>query len=154
MIFPRSIQESPLDAEGLELDVEVAMGVDGFRWVRWMEGESPDPPRESMGRFLARHDDPLAHVQLPAAAAIPLAPQPYRHLPRYSLDAGAALQACDQVGLFRDGGATLGQDRDGTWTLGLTGEAPPLRDPRLPRLLTRGVLRWLRLRRGFGKSLP
>lgn len=129
------------------------MRVDGFRWVRWLEGESPEPPRESMGRFLARRDDPLAHVQVPAAAAIPLAPQPYRHLPRYSLDACPALQACDRVGLFRDGAATLRQDPDGTWTLTLSGEATPLHDIWLPRLLTRGVLRWLDLRGDDRKPL-
>jgi hypothetical protein len=139
MIYPRAPGPAA-DSRALELDVEVALRVDGFRWVRWREGETPDPPRESGGRFLARRDDPLGHLQVPALASVPLAAQPYRHLPRYSLDAALALEACDRVGLFQEG-AMLRREPGGAWALELPG-AGAQADRSLPRLLARAALVW------------
>ena len=152
MIFP-VVTSGARAKRALELDVQVALRVDGFRWVRWLDGESPDPPRESAGRFLASPDDPLAHLQVPAPTSMAFAPQPYRHLPRYSRDPGLALAAGERAGLFRDGGASLGQDASGTWTLRLTDLDHPLRDACLPVLLARAALQWLARDRPSRKGL-
>ncbi len=142
MIFHVTTGGVPANARALELDVQVALRVDGFRWVCWMNGESPDPPRESAGRFLAREDDPLAHIQVPASPSTPLALQPYRHLPRYSLDAGLAITICDRIGLFRDSGVSLRVEGDGCWVLQRSGDGDALRDASLSSLLSRATLRY------------
>jgi hypothetical protein len=124
------------------LDVEVAMRLDGFRWVRWRDGSSPDAPRDSYGRFLAREDDPLTHLFQPAPLWVPLAPQPYRHLPRYSGDVQLALRACERAGLFSGGRAALRREATGRWVLTIPAAGLLLSDDSLPLLLTRGALAW------------
>lgn len=154
MSSPASARRAPPDTRTLELDVELAQRIYGFRWVRWLQGESPDAPRDSAGRFLARADDPLAHLQAAAPLSLHLAPQPYRHLPRYSLDERLALTACERVGLFRHGGITLGAETDGTWTLRLPRDDRSFRDATLPALLARAALAWHQRSAPSRKGLP
>ena len=153
MILRRETRTRDTEASTLDLDVEVALRVDGFRWVRWRASESPDAPSDSRGRFLARRGDPLAHLQVAAHLSVPLAPQPYRHLPRYSLDAGLALAACERVGLFGDGGAMLRREPNGLWAIELPRHGPTQRDRSLATLLTRAAVRWRELHAGCRQEL-
>jgi len=138
--LPRSVATSRSPTP--PLDVEVAVRLGGFRWVRWRAGWSPDAPRDSHGKFLAREDDRLAHAHRPAPPSLQLAPQPYRHVPPYSADVGLALQACEHAGLFREGGAALHLRADGRWELAIREAELLLDDATLPELLTRGALAW------------
>jgi hypothetical protein len=120
MILGQPVREARSDAGALELDVQIALRMGGFPWVRSM---------------------PLAH-------------QPYRHLPRHSQDARLALQSCERVGLLREGGATLRQGGDGTWILEPAGQDALLHDVSLPSLRARAALSWHRHRPDFRKGLP
>jgi hypothetical protein len=126
----------------LELDLLVAVRLDGYRWVTWREGSSPDLPRESLGRFLAPPDGLLAHLYHQAPLTLPTAPQPYRHLPGYSRDPTEAFRVCERVRLFRDGRAELGRDADGAWRLTLPRDGLVIRHASLPSLLCRAALAW------------
>lgn len=129
------------------LDVEVAIRLERYRWVRWAPDTSPELSVDDQGgRFLGPPGHLLSHLWVPAPADCPLASQPLRYLPSYSRDVSLAFRACESCGLFRDGAARLTRADDGSWRIVV--HAPPmdLRDEMLPRLLCRAGLTWSRTR--------
>lgn len=111
-------------ARDMDLDRRVALAAGGFRWVVWSVAGVGDRRSEPTGRFLARPDDRMAAWHVPAAGNEPLAPEPLRHVPWYSSDAGAALDAAAECGLFSMGSAALAMDEEGFWVV---------KSPALPR---------------------
>jgi hypothetical protein len=111
-------------ARDVDLDRRIALAAGGFRWVVWSVGRVGDRSWESKGRFLARPDDRMAGWQVPALGNEPLAPEPLRHVPWYSSEVGAALDAAAECGLFSVGSAALAMDPEGLWVV---------KSPSLPR---------------------
>lgn len=130
------------DAE-LRLDLDVALRIEGYRWVAWNERALGESPLWEPGRFVGHPGDMLSHHYVPASPDVPLARQPYRRLPRYSVDAGLAFRAAERAGLFGGDGARLISSQTGTWTLLSPGTQLPIQDSSLPRLLCRASLQWL-----------
>lgn len=102
------------------LDEAVALDLLSYRWVRWREDVRFAGPPEP-GRFLAPPKGLLAHLQVPAGLDVPLAEDPYRYLPAFSTDAGAAMELAERTGLFQDGGTLLTVSPEGRWMV-LAGE--------------------------------
>lgn len=113
-------------ARDMDLDRRVALAAGGFRWVVWSVAAVDDRHWETTGRFLARADDRMAAWHAPADGSEPLAPEPLRHVPWYSSDVGAALDAAAECGLFSVGSAALAMDAEGFWVV---------KSPALPRLV-------------------
>jgi len=129
-------------SESRTLDVEVAVRLEGYRWVHWIRGADPDGTRQGPSRFLAPPEHQLAHLWVSAPVCVPLARQPFRYLPTYSRDVGPALRVCQHCGLFREGSAALTQEPDGRWRVTLRQAAIDLEGHSLPTLLCRAVLAW------------
>lgn len=130
--------------EALELDLEVALVVCGYRWVEWNRRSMADAPHYEPGRFVAHPDDLQSHLQVAAAPDAPLSSVAYHRLPRYSGDERLALAAAEEAGLFSDGGAELSKSDGGAWLVELEGAGISLEDESLPRLLCRATLQWAR----------
>lgn len=123
----------------LDLDLEVALRIEGYRWVEWKHGAMAEAPLDEPGRFVGHPGDLLAHLYQEARPGAPLHIRPYTHLPCYSLEAGPALRASERAGVFGGEGARLSCSRDGTWRILCPGVAED-RDECLPRLLARVAL--------------
>jgi len=129
------------------LEVDVALRLEGYEWVRWAREGGPDIGRDRGGRFLAPPHHLLAHLWVPASRRERLAPQPFRYLPPYTSDVDSALQACERAGLFRDASASLRRRPDGAWRIELPGAGLELEDDSLALLLCRAGLAWSDRRR-------
>lgn len=128
------------------LDIEVATRLMGYRWVQWSKSGLGGAPLYSPGRFLASMDDMTSHLYAEAASGTPLGDAPLARVPRYSQDETLAFSAAAASGLFRDGGASLSRNPDGSWIIDLQGDR--LSSRALPELLCRASLRWSAVRVG------
>ena len=133
------------EASRTELEADVAVRLEGYRWVRWVDGRVPELPRDVVGRFLAPPCHVLAHLWVPAPPDTPLAPQPFRHVPGYASDVALALRACERRGLFRDGSAALTRSANGAWRVTADGLGRALEHDSLPLLLCTAGLAWSRV---------
>lgn len=127
----------------IRLDLEVALRIEGFRWVTWNGDALLGSPLYEPGRFVGHPGDMLSHHYIPADPASALARQPYRRLPQYSTDAGLAIRAAERAGLFSGEGARLIATDTGSWTLVAPDAQLRVQDGSLPRLLCRASLRWI-----------
>jgi hypothetical protein len=97
------------------LDESVALEILGYHWVQWRRDTGFNGPPER-GRFLAPPKGLLSHLQVPASPEVPVAEDPFRYLPPFSTDAGAAMELAERVGLFEAGGAVLEVTSQGLWS--------------------------------------
>lgn len=125
----------------LELDLAVALGIEGYRWVEWNAAALREAPLYEQGRFIGHPGDMVAQHYVEALAGSPLADHPYRRLPPYGSDAGLALRAAERAGLFRGQGVRLSASPTGRWSLRRSQDGEPMEDDALPRLLCRAGLR-------------
>lgn len=123
----------------LELDLEVGLRIEGYRWVEWNHRALGEAPVDEPGRFVGHPGDLLAHLYVEADANLPLSARPYARLPRYSLEPGPALRAAERAGLFAGHGVAVSCSSTGTWKVQRS--AVQLEDECLPRLLSRAALR-------------
>ena len=130
------------DAE-LDLDLEVALRIEGYAWVEWHPQGLKHTPLYESGRFVGHPGDMLSHHYVPAGTATSLATQPYRRLPHYSTDTGLAFRAAERAGIFTGHGARLSASDTGTWTLVTPDARIRVEDDSLPRLLCRASLLWI-----------
>lgn len=131
---PRDRTESEL-----ELDLQVALRVEGYRWVEWNHRAVGEAPLDEPGRFVGHPGDLLAHLYVEAGTEVPCSDGPYARLPRYSLEPGPALRAAERAGLFTGEGVAVRCSPTGTWTV--ESSDVRLEDECLPRLLSRAALR-------------
>lgn len=130
------------EAFGRDLDEQVATRVLGYRWVQWRNGEGVLPPSDEKGRFLAPVEGLLSHHQVEAGMRVPLAPEPYRYVPRFSVEIESALEAAQAVGLLRNENTVLERSEEGDWTVRTKGDRLAIQAPTLPEALCRAALRW------------
>lgn len=112
--------DDPLDPipDDRKLDVEVARRVFGYRWVRWSErtaGAKADEYRH--GRFLAPPDHVATSHEKPTEESLSLAPAWDRFVPTYSRRVEDAMDAVDEVALFRRNVTIRHHYADGAWTV-------------------------------------
>jgi hypothetical protein len=127
---------------GRELDEEVAVRVLGYRWVQWKTGEGVLPPSEERGRFLAPVEGLLSRHQVEVGRRGPLAREPYRYVPRFSVELESALEAAQAVGLLRNENTVLELSDQGEWTVRAKGDRLTMTAATLPEALCRAALRW------------
>jgi hypothetical protein len=125
----------------LELDLQVGLRIEGFRWVAWNHAALAGAPLQEPGRFVGHPGDLLSHLYVEARANAPLAAQPHRRLPRYSSEAAPALRAAERAGVFRHEGALISCTPGGVWHVTVGRAGIDLGDDCLPRLLARAALR-------------
>lgn len=125
------------------LDLDVAVRIMGYRWVEWNHALLHGAPLDQPGRFLARPDDPLAHLQTPARPGTPDQEGALGALPRFSRDLQLALEAAKAVGLFRDGDADLSRGTDGDWALEVRAGGRRYAGPSAAAVVCRAALDWL-----------
>jgi len=130
-------------ARDMDLDRRVALAAGGFRWVVWSVAGVGERRSEPMGRFLARPDDRMAAWHVPAGGHEPLAPEPLRHVPWYSSDAGAALDAAAECGLFSVGSAALAMDDEGFWVVKSPALPGAVRHVDAAMALCLAILEWM-----------
>ena len=130
--------------EQQRLDTEIATRLMGFRWVEW--GKGADGPLREPGRFLARSDSPVEHLQRPVEAAVPAQDHPLSRVPRFSADVGDAFEAAEAAALFSEGRAVLSQEPDLEWVIEVRGLR--LTSRRLAELLCRASLEWAAAAKG------
>ena len=126
------------------LDVAVAVEVAGFRWVTWDRVALGGLPVGSGEPFLASPDDPLAHLHRPAEPTVPPSGPRLAGVPDFSRDLDAAVAAAEQVGLFRDGRATLSRELDGTWVVAGPGLPEGVRGGGAAEAICRAALDWVK----------
>jgi hypothetical protein len=134
----------------LLLDLEVGLGVEGYRWVEWNHRAIAEAPLDEPGRFIGHPGDLLAHLYMDARDDVPCSDQPYVRLPRYSLEPGPSLRAAERAGLFAGDGVAVSCSSTGTWKVVL--RTMTLEDDCLPRLLSRATLRFVTGAAGPGDS--
>lgn len=134
-------QGSGADERDLDLDLRVALGIEGFRWFRWRRGMGESAPFSEPGRFVGHPGDLLAHLWTETDEGAPLADRPWDRLPRYSVEVGLALRAAERAGLFVGPGTALGCTAAGEWWIRREEGARVVADDCLPRLLCRAALR-------------
>lgn len=138
-----SVREAPR-AVDRSVDVEVAVEVAGFRWVTWNHQALGGAPLDTAGRFLAHPADLLAHLQLPASLDETPSDDALARVPRYSESLDDALRAADGAGLFNEGRARLERTESGAWVVHLPGLGVSASGERLPEVLCRAGLQWMR----------
>lgn len=128
----------------VDLDLDVGLRVEGYRWVEWNHAAMGHAPLDRDGRFVAHPGDLLAHLHMDARPGTPPGERPYVHLPRYSSDPGPALRAAERAGLFRGTGVVISCSPEGVWRLQGPTAVAGMEDECLPRLLSRAALRLAR----------
>lgn len=124
------------------LDLEVALRVEGYRWVEWDHTALAETPLDSPGRFVAPANGLLSHLQVDASPSTALAAEAYGYLKPYSTDPALALRVAEEVGLFSRGRAELSRLDSGRWRLRADGGIA-LEDQCVSRLLCRATLAYL-----------
>lgn len=97
------------------LDEAVAVEVAGYRWVEWNHEALRGAPLDRPGRFLAREDEPLAHLHVPAREGVPPSEEALAHVPHYALVADDAWRAVEASGLLDAGEVSVARSGDGRW---------------------------------------
>lgn len=146
---PRHVPAMKRTSEQERLDIEVATGLFGFRWVQWNERALGGSPLYAPGRFIAPPDDAMAHLFEEAGEGSPLHDHAVAKVPEYSGDETCAFRAAERARLFIDGNAILFREGDGQWVIEVRGLK--MRSPRLPMLLCRASLRWSAVVSGGGR---
>lgn len=126
------------------LDQAIAEEVAGFRWVEWNHAALRGAPIDRPGRFLARPDDPLAHLHLAAGQDVKPAADALAHVPHYSRLVDAALGAAEAAGVFRGAGATFDRAADGRWRVRIPALDVEIFDTEPAVVLCRAALEWVR----------
>lgn len=129
-----------------QLDLRVAVTIMGYRWVEWnhalLQGALVDEP----GRFLARPDAPLAHLQVPASPSARDRLDALASLPEFASDLQLAAEAAETTGLFRHGGAGLSQKPNGEWILEVAASGRWYSGDNPASLVCLAALDWVRRR--------
>lgn len=135
--------ETKRDVDDRELDVKVARKVLGYRWVQWSERTAGAKAMEfESGRFLASPGHVAAAHHVPASETVPRAPGWDRFVPALSRRIEPAVDAAEEIGLFRRQ-VTLRHEEGGGWTLGTEradGATVAVEGETLPKALCLAVL--------------
>lgn len=133
----------PRSEADIALDLEVALRIEGYRWMEWSRSGLREAPLYREGRFVGHPGDMAAQHYVDARPSARLAEHPYERLPQYSSDPGLAIRAAERAGLFLGDGARLSSTSSGSWRLRAASRSIDLTDDSLPRLLCRASLRWI-----------
>lgn len=121
-------------------DVEIATRVAGFQWVEWDHDLLKGAPLDQPGRFLARGDTPLSHLQRPARPDLSPGAAPLRYVPRYSAAVEHAIAAAEAAGVFAIGGVRIARDAAG-WSIAFESTGERIEGEALAEVLCVAALR-------------